>query len=293
MQIENPKILVLGATGLLGNMVFRLLSEDSCLRVCGTVRNKDAVNYFSPELQDFLEVVHDLTSLKELQVLINTIKPNIVINCVSVGRPIPLRLEFLIPLLSVLPMRLSYLCSKIGARLIHVSSDGVFSGQKGMYSEGDIPDSGDAYGIAKALGEAGGDHVILRTSLLGPELAGGSGLLEWLISQSIKCKGYTHSIFSGVTTFEFAKCLKDVIIPNQNLTGVFNIASDPCSKFDLLKMIKSEYGLDVLITPDDSLKIDRSLSGVKLKKMTGYSPPKWENMLYSMRNYKFGLRAGI
>ena len=293
MQIESPKILVLGATGLLGNMVFRLLSQDSCLRVYGTIRNKDAVNYFSPELQDFLEVVQDLTSLQELQVLINTIKPNVVINCVSVGRPIPLKLELLIPLLSVLPMRLSYLCSRIGARLIHASSDGVFSGRKGLYSEEDIPDSEDAYGIAKALGEMEGDAVILRTSLLGPELAGGLGLLEWFISQSSECKGYSQSVFSGVTTFEFAKCLRDVIIPNQNLTGVFHVASDPCSKFDLLEMIKSEYRLDVSITPVDSLEIDRSLSGVKLKKMTDYSPPKWENMLYSMRNYKFGLRATI
>ena len=293
MQVKKPKILVLGASGLLGNMVFRRLSEDSSFEVVGTVRDGSATDYFSRELMSHLKVVRDLTSLQEMQELIITLKPNVVINCISVGRPIPSKIEMLIPLLSVLPIRLSNLCSRIGARLIHISSDGVFSGQHGGYSEEDIPDAQDAYGLAKLLGEVGGRSLTLRTSLLGPEVGGSSGLLEWFLSQSGECRGYTGSIFSGVTTLELAKCLSEVIIPNPNLTGIFHVASSPCSKFHLLEMLKAEYGREVRISPDDSLRIDRSLSSTKLKKMTGYSSPKWENMLNSMRNYKFGLRIDL
>ena len=293
MQVERPDVLVIGATGLLGHMVFRLLSESGDLKVYGTVRKEGAVNYFSPQLKDRLKVVQDLTSLQELQDLINTIKPNIVINCISVGRPIPSEIEMLLPLLSLLPLRLSYLCSEVGARLIHISSDAVFSGKRGWYCEDDIPDAKDAYGIAKQLGEVKAGALTIRTSILGPELGNKFGLLEWFLSQSSECKGYTGSIFSGVTTLELSKCIRDIVIPNPELMGIFNVASTPCSKLDLLKMIKSEYELDVSITPDPSLQIDRSLNSAKLKKMTGYSPPKWENMLNSMKNYKFGLRTGL
>ena len=109
MQVKKPKILVLGASGLLGNMVFRRLSEDSSFEVVGTVRDGSATDYFSRELMSHLKVVRDLTSLQEMQELIITLKPNVVINCISVGRPIPSKIEMLIPLLSVLPIRLSNL----------------------------------------------------------------------------------------------------------------------------------------------------------------------------------------
>ena len=294
MSSEVQKILVLGASGLLGNMLFRFLCDDQgSFRVTGTIRDKSFINSFSLSLRSSLVVVKDLSSIAELELLLNTQQPNIVINCVSVSRPIPSRFDMLLPLLSVLPMQLSYLCSQIGARFITISSDGVFSGQLGGYSEDDFPDAQDAYGISKILGEVGGKAVVLRTSLLGPELRRKSGLLEWLLSQHGECNGYTRAIFSGVTTLELAKCLSEVIIPSPNLAGIFHIASTPCSKFDLLQMIKSVYGLDIVIKPDDSLRIDRSLSGAKLKSMTGYAPPGWESMLNSMRNYEFGLRKSL
>ena len=289
MEYKKSDILVIGATGLLGNMVFRLLSERGDFNLFGTVRKESAINYFSPGLRDRLIVVKDLTSLKELQELLGTIKPDVVINCVSAARPMPSKIEVLIPLLSLLPMRLSYLCAEFDARLIHISSDGVFSGKRGAYCEDDTPDAQDAYGIAKQLGEVKGGALTLRTSILGPELESKFGLLEWFLSQSDECMGCTGSIFSGVTSLELAKCIRDVIIPNPNLIGVLHVASTPCSKFDLLSMIKSVYGLELSIKPDDSLQINRSLSGEKLKKMTAYSPPKWVSMLNSMRNYKFGL----
>lgn len=293
MAVKKLIVLVLGANGLLGNMLFRRLSEDSGLEVLGTVRDGSVVDYFSPELRGNLRVVRDLTSIEELKELIVTLMPNVVINCISVCRPIPSKIEMLIPLLSVLPIRLSNLCLQIGARLIHISSDGVFSGQHGGYSEEDIPDARDAYGLAKLLGEVGEGALTLRTSLLGPELGRSSGLLEWFLSQSGECKGYTGSIFSGVTSLELAKCLSEVIIPNPDLRGIFHIASAPCSKFHLLEMLKSEYGQEITINPDDSLQIDRSLNSTKFQKITGYSTPKWENMLSSMRSYKFGLRMSL
>lgn len=287
------KVLILGASGLLGNMVFRSLSESVDLEVYGTVRSEHVCDLFLDNLRGHLIVVKDLTLLQDLRELLEKVRPSIVINCISVGRPIPGALEFLLPLLSVLPQRLLYLCSYMGIRLVQISSDGIFSGQKGGYTEKDIPDAEDAYGIAKLLGEVEGRAVTVRTSLLGPELEAKSGLLEWFLSQPGECKGYLESIFSGVTTLELAKCLKDFIIPNQDLSGVFHVVGPSCSKFELLKMIKSEYGAVVSIVPDNSLRVDRSLSGEKLKKVTGYSAPGWVEMLHAMRNYKFGLKVGI
>ena len=293
MPLEWPTILVLGSSGLLGNMVFRVLSEDSELRVFGTIRSTRFRKYFVGELESQLITVQDLTSLQVLQELLEKVKPNIVINCISVGRPIPSALELLLPLLSVLPQHLSYLCDQMDIRLVQISSDGVFSGRRGGYSEGDVPDAQDAYGVAKLLGEVRGNALTLRTSLLGPELEGKSGLLEWFLSQSSACKGYSMSVFSGITTLEFAKFLREVIIPSQDLSGVFHVASSPCSKLELLKMIALEYELRMPIVPDDSLRVDRSLSAKKHENITGYFPPGWGEMLYSMRNYKFGLRVDI
>ena len=169
-------------------------------------------------------------------------------------------------------------------------SDGVFSGKQGNYCEIDTPDAEDAYGCAKLLGEVPYDALTFRTSFIGPELNNKFGLLEWVISQTGECTGYPFSVFSGVTTLEFGKFLRDIVIPCINLKGLFHVASTPCSKFDLLKMIKAEYDLDIKVIPDTSLSVNRSLNAGMLKALTGYSPPTWGEMLHSLREYNFGLR---
>jgi dTDP-4-dehydrorhamnose reductase len=286
------KVLVLGASGLLGNAVYRVLSDSQQFKTIGTIRSNYYKTFFSPRLAANLACVTDLLDCNELEQLIQYIKPDIVINCLSIGRPAPSNPEVILSILSVIPQRLALLCTKVKARLIQISSDGVFSGKRGDYSEDDLPDANDIYGIAKLLGEVNGENsVTLRTSIIGPELNGKLGMFEWLLSQSGQCKGYTQALFSGLTTIELAQLIRDVVIPRAEIQGVLHIASTPISKFDLLCLIAECYKLDVEIIPDESIIIDRSLSGVKFKKLTGYSSPSWTDMISLMYKFNFGLRS--
>lgn len=292
--MDNKSILVLGASGLVGNMVYRVLSEDATLHVFGTIRSDESKKYFISSLTKNLIHVNNLQIHANLIKLLNQIKPQMVINCISVGRPTPTKYSALIPSLSLFPKQLFYICESNCIRLVNISSDGVFSGNRGNYCETDMPDAEDSYGHAKILGEVLGGALTLRTSFIGPELGHKSGLLEWFLSNNNNIStGYALSIFSGVTTLEFGKFLRQIVIPQQNLSGIFHLASEPCSKFNLLKMIKDEYSLNIDILPDTSLKVNRSLDASMLKAVTGYSSPSWVEMLHAMREYSFGLRVDV
>jgi dTDP-4-dehydrorhamnose reductase len=289
----KKNILVFGASGLVGNMVYRVLSEDSTLNVFGTSRSDECRKYFIPLLANNIITFKNLFSPNSISEILNQIKPQVVINCISVGRPVPNEYSELIPLLSLFPKLLFYNCESRGIKLINISSDGVFSGHKGNYCETDVPDADDTYGRAKILGEVSTGALTLRTSFIGPELGNKAGLLEWFLSKKNISSGYSLSIFSGITTLEFGKFLRQIVIPQANLSGIFHIASEPCSKFDLLKMIKEEYSLNVDIVPDTSVIVNRSLDASMLETITGYSPPSWVEMLHAMRRYSFGLRANV
>ena len=288
--MNSNSILILGASGLVGNMLYRVFSEDPTLSVYGTVRSKSSKDYFTLALSRNLICVDSVTSLYDLSKIIEQIRPKLIVNCISVGRPVPIDYLGLIPLLSIFPHRLSYLCKIFNIRLINISSDGVFSGKKGNYTEVDIPDAEDPYGHAKILGEVQSGATTFRTSFIGPEFKYKAGLLEWVLSQSGKCAGYPLALFSGITTLEFGKFLRETVIPRPNMKGIFHIASAPCSKFDLLSMIKMEYKLDINIEPDVSINLNRTLNADMIKGITGYSPPSWGEMLHSLHEYNFGLR---
>jgi len=286
------KILVLGASGLLGNVLFRVLSESKIYNTIGTVRSNHFKTFFSSKLADKLVCVTDLLDYNELEQKIQNIKPDVVINCISIGRPAPSNQDLVLSILSVLPQRLSIICKKSGVRLIQIGSDGVFSVKRGGRSEEDLPDSSDIYGIAKFLGEIDGENSItIRTSIIGPELKRGSGMFEWLLSQSGQCKGYTKALFSGFTTIEFSQIMRDIVIPRPDLHGVLHIASTPISKFNLLCLIVKRYKLDVEVIPDESVIIDRTLSADKFNKLVSYAPPSWADMIDSMYEFNFGLRS--
>ena len=177
-------ILVLGATGMLGNAVFRVLSEGNGLEVFGTVRQREAKHYFIKELASRLIEVEDIECQNELEQLFTSLCPNIVINCIASRKSTSLDIKNTIKINSILPHRLSHLCRLYGVRLIQISTDGVFSGSRGRYTEDDFPDPNDLYGIAKLLGEVRDPHAItLRTSIIGHELINKNGLLEWFLSQ--------------------------------------------------------------------------------------------------------------
>lgn len=283
-------VLVLGANGLLGNVVFRVLSQDINLVVTGTVRSDHIRNRFTSVLSKSLVVVNNLQDRMQLGYIIQRHKPDVVINCV--GLPLDNMNESdLLAGFSLFPRLLHVICSSNNIRLIHFSSDGVFSGDTGNYSETDLPDANDLYGKLKFLGEVEGVNALtLRTSMIGPELGSTRGLLSWFLSQETDCRCYNRAIFSGFPTVILGRILRDVILPNRSLHGIYHLASKPISKFDLLDLIRIEYQKKIKMHPDDSLVIDRSLCADRFFTATGYTPPLWEDMVKEMRNYNYGLR---
>ncbi len=275
-------VLVLGASGMLGHAVLRSLSRAPGLRVRGTVR-RHGIDQLPAQARPNLLVVDDLDDISSLHELFATARPDAVINCVSVRKPVPADPMRSIALLSLLPQRLSFLCRRSGARLVQISSDGVFAGTRGGYTEDDLPDATDAYGIAKALGEVGGPHAVtLRTSIVGHELRPQGGLLEWFLAQSGSCRCYTRAIFSGFPTVVLARLIRDVILPRSDLHGVYHVAAAPISKFDLLRLVAQRYGKAIELVPDDSVVLDRSLRADRFAAVTGYTPAAWPELVDEM-----------
>jgi dTDP-4-dehydrorhamnose reductase len=175
------------------------------------------------------------------------------------------------------------LCAVGGARLIHVSTDCVFAGTKGNYVEGDAPDAGDMYGKSKYLGEVDYPHAItLRTSTIGHELQSAYGLLEWFLSQQGNCKGFSRAIFSGLPNTEFARVVRDVVIPRPELHGLYHVGAAPIGKYDLLKLIAAQYNKKIDIVFDEKFAIDRSLNVDQFTRVTGYRAPSWPELIQSM-----------
>lgn len=281
------RILVLGASGMLGSSVFRVLSDLAGAMVTGTVRSNKYRQFFKPELAPQLLEITDLEDFDSLQRLIEEIRPQLVINCVSLRKSNANDLMKYISIFSILPRRLAYLCRRINARLILISSDGVFSGARGDYCEDDTPDAKDFYGVAKILGEIAEPNIVtLRTSIIGHELQSKSGLLEWFLSQGDQCRCYTRAIFSGFPTVTLAQIIRDVVIPRTTLQGIYHVATQPISKYDLLQLVATRYGKRITLVPDDSVGINRSLSPKRFTEATGYSPPGWTDLIDSMYSYQ-------
>jgi len=283
------KILVLGASGMLGNAVIRVLKERTDWQVHGTVRNESVKKFFQQGIAGGLLSGVDVEQQDSLTQAFIQIRPKVVINCIGLIKQLaqadePLRV---IPINTLLPHQLARLCELSGARLIHMSTDCVFSGDKGGYCESNLSDAKDLYGRSKYLGEVSYPHTItLRTSIIGHELQSAHGLVDWFLSQQGKCNGYTRAIFSGVPTVVLAKIIRDVVIPRPELHGVYHVAAKPISKYDLLKLVAEVYGKSIEIVPDDRLVIDRSLNAECFREATGYVAPDWKEMINLMHTYQ-------
>ncbi|MGZ3157676.1 MAG: dTDP-4-dehydrorhamnose reductase family protein, partial [Burkholderiaceae bacterium] len=191
-----------------------------------------------------------------------------------------------IPLNALLPHQLAELCAVAKARLIHVSTDCVFSGAKGSYTESDPADATDIYGKAKFLGEVHYPHTItLRTSTIGHELQSAYGLLDWFLSQTGQCKGFSRAIFSGLPNVAFSQVVRDIVIPRNDLHGLYHVGAQPIGKYDLLRMIADVYGKSIDIVFDDQFVIDRSLNSERFQKATGYVAPDWRELIQLMHSY--------
>lgn len=217
---------------------------------------------------------------------IERVKPQAVINCVGLIKqqaaakdPVPA-----ITLNALFPHLLARQCEKAGARLVHFGTDCVFSGRKGGYKESDVSDAQDLYGRTKYLGEADYPHAVtLRSSLIGPELETQLGLVGWFISQRGKTvKGFRRAIYTGFPTIEMARIVAKVLREHPAMHGVYQAASAPISKYDLLGLVNKEMGLGITIEPDDALFCDRSLDGSRFTAETGYTAPDWDSLVANM-----------
>lgn len=281
------KVLVLGVTGMLGSTVFRQLHGSPHLEVWGTLRNPNGARYFSEDTHGSLISNVDVLDHDSLVSVLARVRPDVVVNCVGLIKQLADAKDPLsaLPINAMLPHRIAKLCALSGARLIHISTDCVFSGRKGMYTEEDISDAEDLYGKSKYIGElhTESNAITLRTSIIGHELGSQYSLVDWFLSQNGAVKGYERAIFSGLPTAELACVIRDYVIPSPELHGLYHVSVAPIDKFSLLKLIAEIYEKEIDIIADSQVSIDRSLNSSKFQAATGYVPPSWLELVKSMR----------
>lgn len=282
------KILILGANGMLGNTLFRLYAADRSLQVTGTVRRIPEHPWFAG-VRDRLIDGLDVDDVVRLRHVITRIKPDVLINCIGVVKQLSEAKNPLhsIPINSLLPHQLADICGNIGARLIQISTDCVFSGSRGNYRESDFADADDLYGRSKFLGEVDYPHAItLRTSIIGHEMEGKRSLIDWFLSQQGSTNGYTNAIFSGLPTIELATIIRDLVIPRPELHGVYHVAATPIDKYNLLSLVAQIYGHPISIIPSADPVIDRSLNAARFNAATGYVPADWPELIRRMHAFR-------
>lgn len=280
------RILILGGNGMLGHQLFTYLQPHHEVRC--TVR-QDLVAYEEFGLFSAQQVYTgiDVRSLERLTEVFADFRPEAVVNCVGIVKQRPIAEES-IPSLEInalLPHRLAVLCKGIGARLIHLSTDCVFSGKKGNYQENDPPDAEDLYGKTKFLGEVHDSHCLtLRTSIIGRELSRKKSLLEWFLAQKGIVKGFKNAIYTGFTTLEMSRIIETVLVKYPEASGVYHVSSDPINKHDLLFLFREKLGHSIEIKPDETFCCDRSLDSTRFRKEFNYTPPTWETMVGELKN---------
>lgn len=274
---------------MLGNAMFRLLSQDAGLEVFGTARSGSVRRFFAPQAGQRLIAGVDVENQDTLARVFADVKAQVVVNCIGLIKQLadaddPLQA---LPINAMLPHRLARLCELGGARLVHVSTDCVFAGTKGNYRESDPSDATDLYGKSKFLGEVAYPHTItLRTSIIGHELGSAHGLVGWFLAQEGRVKGYTRAIFSGLPTVELARVVRNVVLARPDLSGLYHVASSPIAKHDLLKLVAQVYGKAIEIVPDNAVVIDRSLNADRFREASGYVPPAWPELVKAMFEFK-------
>ncbi|MCY7346013.1 MAG: SDR family oxidoreductase [Pyrinomonadaceae bacterium] len=279
------KLLVIGGGGMLGHKLVQVLGENFDVRttIRKTFDEYEKYDIFNPN--KVIENI-DVENFGSVEKAIKKTKPDVIINAVGVIKQLPTANNVIKTLTvnAIFPHRLLVISEEIGARLINISTDCVFSGKDGNYTETDISDALDVYGKSKFLGETiSGNSLTIRTSIIGRELNTSHSLVEWFLSnQGKRIRGYTKAIFSGFPTVVLAAIIRDIIANQPDLRGLYNVSSAPIDKYNLLKLLKQAYQVNIEIEPFDDFVIDRSLDSTGFREATGFKPLGWQEMIKEM-----------
>jgi dTDP-4-dehydrorhamnose reductase len=279
------KLLILGGSGMLGHKLLQRLSDD--LEVYASVRDdgKRIVELGIAALRQIVPGI-DVRDDAALRSVISTLRPDAVVNAVGVIKQLPSSNDLIntLTINSILPHRLGLLSREFGFRFITISTDCVFSGTKGNYSEGDPADALDLYGRSKNLGEVtDGNCLTVRSSIIGREVSTSHSLVEWFLgNRGGRVKGFANAIYSGFPTIVFADIIGNLLLGHPELNGLYHISSEPIDKFRLLTLVNQAFDAGITIERDEEFTIDRSLNSTLFRAATGFTPPGWEAMIEQM-----------
>jgi dTDP-4-dehydrorhamnose reductase len=284
------RILIFGGTGMLGHQFARQWREKFDVR--STVRS-DVSKYIKAGVFEKDAVIcpvnaEEVNSVREA---VKVVQPDVIINCIGIIKQLPTSKNVIQTLMvnSIFPHRLAEIARDNNARLITISTDCVFNGKKGNYTEEDVSDAEDVYGKSKNLGEIDAENCLtIRTSIIGRELETAHSLVEWFLSnRGGKVRGFTNAIYTGFPTIVLADIIADLLVNYKNLSGLYHVSGEPIDKYRLLCLIRDAYRLDVEIKPFDDFRIDRSLDSTKFRAATGFVPDNWEKMVKKMAEDSF------
>ena len=285
------RVLILGGTGMLGHKLWQVFNQtkefDTWVTLRSAYQDQEYLNLF--DVSRTIENV-DAYNFESVEAAINRCKPDVVVNAVGIVKQLPIAQDPIscLTINSLFPHKAQAVCESIGARFIHISTDCVFSGKKGNYSEDDYTDPEDLYGMSKLVGEVtSGTALTLRTSIIGREIAKMShmGLIEWFLSNNNQTvNGFTKAIYTGFPTIVLAELIASVIQDHTSLTGLYHVSAEPINKYELLSLVRDEMNLPIQINPFDGVALDASLNSDRFKAATGYTPPNWASLVKSMTN---------
>jgi len=277
------RVLILGGSGMLGHQLCRVLSRR--METWATFRQNPA-DYEKYKLisQDHALGGVVVENLASVQRALETAKPDAVVNSIGIVKQRDDAKQAIpsIRVNALFPHQLADLCADYGTRLVQLSTDCVFSGLRGRYTEVDIPDPVDLYGRTKLLGELNrASCLTLRTSIIGWQINANTSLLGWFARQrGQRIKGYRRAIYAGFSTRVLVELISDLLETRPDLTGLYQVASEPISKYDLLLNLRDKLGWsDIDIEPDENFYCDRSLISTRFKVATGWNAPGWDEML--------------
>ncbi|MEL6751420.1 MAG: SDR family oxidoreductase [Pseudomonadota bacterium] len=282
-------VLVLGATGMLGHRIVQRLSKTR--KVVGTIRGEALDDAATAALGD-VEIIPNVRAddVGGVASAMEAVAPAAVINCIGVIKQLKEAKDAIpsIEINALFPHRVAALAKEHGARMIHFSTDCVFTGSRGNYAQTDVADATDLYGRTKLLGEVAGENcVTIRSSIIGHELRGHKSLVDWFVSQQGQhIKGFANAHYAGLNTHAMAELVETILDQWPDLSGLWHVASDPINKYDLLHLIRHIYGFDVTIARDEDFHCDRRLDATPFRERTGWTPTPWPQMIETMfRDY--------